>query len=938
MPLTFRGGTERARTLSATLAATACLSLGSAGPAFAETRSFDGGAPSAGSAASAEAFAHAFPGATAVTRSARRKGQIVAPELTSVGDHLTVVGALGAPTIAKDPAGGFVLDTAGGPLRIAPAWTDATAPAPATVDDVAALFPALATQVDALLRPTAAGLTTVLQLNSALASETYSWTASLPVPFSLRQLSDGGVAVVTAADGAGAPAPRPAAREIDADDLSDSGAQHDDAQAAEAAAEQDVSDGDVLAVLAPPRAQDRRGRAIPAALAVHGETVELTVQHRKGTVDHAAFAELAVTAPEVLDRPWHYLEGTGPVQRAADGLLKVKLDSGEVLLSHGPDPAPTDRSEGEDPLGDGLLAGPPDPTEDEGDVEDAGTGPPYLCAYGPKGRAIRVLYAGPKGAAGLTDSTLARIRRVMIAANNKLYDEAVTSGGRSKPARFRFDCDKQYDIGVFPYELDDGDFVETIKRAKLAGHTNRAFKYVIFSEFPDDDACGEANQYPDDRLSRDNLANRGAFNETVEGPRVFEGTYAILYGRFCWQTDIAMHENAHTMGAVEDPAPHATGRGHCNDGWDVMCYDDREEEEQPYTYRTDDCPLGPRGTRYDCNYDTYFDTDPEKGEWLDRHWNLGHEFNTALSFQATRSYQEPFVFFGTDRDGVQGVYRASDDQAKDARLVEEGNTFMTALSPNAESIVAAVPNVERNCFELYHSRVDGTERRKLFDCADWTDSSSNPAFAGSNAKIVFDCHVDGGHESDICGMELDGTPEGIVTWDGLQFQPDESGSRRLLTFASTRKPNGELASEFPFFSQIFITKRDGSEPIQFTSNPRFYHAQNPKFSQDGNWIAFEGFVDGDETAPSIYVARTDGTGLKRITSGFEARSPTWTPTGYVVYTSRENSDLPQLIKENVTTGETRELTPGLNWSAHAAFRQAAYWQLDYTAPVPQPIP
>jgi hypothetical protein len=944
MPPTLR---VAARVRAAALSAATGIALGliACAPAAAEVASFDGGSPSSAAADGHAAFKRGLPSATGPARSASRRDRIVAPSLTSSGDHLTVLGAFGNATISKRAADGFTLDTPAGALRIAPAWTDPAAPASATVDDLAALFPSLATEVDALLRPTAAGVTSVLRIRSALASETYSWTVAVPAQFLLRQLEDGGVAVVRAAGpSTSGPAQPTAALSIDDSDLTDAGEQFDDAEAASQRAARAPGGGEVLAVIAPPRAEDASGRGVPTALAVRGQTIELTVRHRRGPGQGGVFAELAATAPEALHRPWRELEGTGPVQPAADGLLKVRLDSGEVMLTHGGDPAEIDPSEGDDPLGEGLPAAPPDPNDEDGPIESAGTGPPYVCAYAPKQRSIRVLYAAPGAETEVGEDTIARIRRVMISANNKLYDESVASGGRSNPARLRFVCDKKDEITVTGVDVPRGDFATVVSRVKRASYTDRYLKYVVFSTLEQDGMCGEANQYPDDRLSRQNLANRGAYNEVVEGENVAEGTYAIAYGKRCWQTDVALHENAHTMGAVEDEAPDASKRGHCNDGMDVMCYDDRSPKDVdkgvPNTYSGDVCTLGPRGTRYDCEYDTYFDTHPEPGSWLDSHWNLGHPYNLALAFQAAPGYHEPFVFSGDDPTGGQGLYRALDGKVHSAkRSAGDSTAYLSALSPNAESVVYAQGDAANNCTDLVHARIDGSEPTMVFDCESWDRSANNPAFAGSNSKLVFDCHVRSGTESDICGMPLDDTPETIVGWEGLQFEPDEAGHRRLLAFSSTTTPSGEQASSFFLYSQIFITKRDGSQPVQFTSEPHFWQARDPKFSYDGTQVAFEGFVDGDENGPAVYVANIDGTGLRRVTNGFRAEDPTWTPDGDVVYTKYPDDGGPALlIREELSTGDTSELAPLLDWSSHASFRQAAYWQLDYFAPVPQPIP
>jgi hypothetical protein len=82
-----------------------------------------------------------------------------------------------------------------------------------------------------------------------------------------------------------------------------------------------------------------------------------------------------------------------------------------------------------------------------------------------------------------------------------------------------------------------------------------------------------------------------------------------------------MHEVGHNRGAVQPAAPDSTGSGaHCNEGHDVMCYaPDGGDQNQSMVYPCSTL------TRFDCNFDTYFDAAPEAGEWLSNHWNLGRQ-------------------------------------------------------------------------------------------------------------------------------------------------------------------------------------------------------------------------------------------------------------------------------------------------------------------------
>lgn len=90
-----------------------------------------------------------------------------------------------------------------------------------------------------------------------------------------------------------------------------------------------------------------------------------------------------------------------------------------------------------------------------------------------------------------------------------------------------------------------------------------------------------------------------------------------------------LHEVSHTLGAVNYSAPHTSAgaegpRGHCTDGYDVMCYADGANPTVPYT--TTACPqiAGSAGMTqtYDCGGDDYFNPNPTAGNYLATHWNL----------------------------------------------------------------------------------------------------------------------------------------------------------------------------------------------------------------------------------------------------------------------------------------------------------------------------
>jgi hypothetical protein len=282
----------------------------------------------------------------------------------------------------------------------------------------------------------------------------------------------------------------------------------------------------------------------------------------------------------------------GPVTELPNGLFEVALRTGAPLTVHGSDPAAGDGTE--------LTAQPRPPK----------------CADAPHDR---VLYGRPAlSLDGLTDAS-ARIQEIMWRVNGALDEAAVESGGRHADLRVRCDGDGLVRIDSFVNPLS-GSFADVVDAARLAGATDPGADYVIFYEDDAPDACGVGSFTDDDRPAAANVNNEG-------------GGYAVIYSD-CWNGVTALHEIAHTQGAVQPGSPFGTGQGHCRDGLDVMCYADGAEGAAGMLALCDE-------QRFDCGYDDYFDVAPEPGEYLESHWNLGSPLNR-------------FIELGDDAAGASG--------------------------------------------------------------------------------------------------------------------------------------------------------------------------------------------------------------------------------------------------------------------------------------------
>ncbi|STD07000.1 Uncharacterised protein [Dermatophilus congolensis] len=128
-------------------------------------------------------------------------------------------------------------------------------------------------------------------------------------------------------------------------------------------------------------------------------------------------------------------------------------------------------------------------------------------------------------------------------------------------------------------------------------------KYLVFAQSRN--ICGVSTIYRDSS-HRDNASN-GRY------------TAHARIDETCWSSpdwSVAAHELVHMLGGVQPDAPHASGKYHCDDANDLMCY-----RETPTTRLRPVCGLEHVGL-LDCGGDDYFSTAPRRGGYLASHWNV----------------------------------------------------------------------------------------------------------------------------------------------------------------------------------------------------------------------------------------------------------------------------------------------------------------------------
>jgi hypothetical protein len=252
-----------------------------------------------------------------------------------------------------------------------------------------------------------------------------------------------------------------------------------------------------------------------------------------------------------------------------------------------------------------------------------------------------ILYAKPSDRPNLLSKRRATMRAVLGLMSARIYDDARVSSGGAHTARYKVYCGAgtQADIRYLP-SSDRASQTATVVNdlwtdAKNVGYTNPSAKYVIFY-----DGVGPFTVHRRSNGSRSVSVQCGAgslnadetagtANTNDQGP-----SYSVVFLRNafpkvvrCGLVATTMHETGHTMGAVQNGAPHASSAGHCNDGVDILCYDDGGPTSN---YSSSVCT---GRVPFDCHYDDYFNAANSPAGYLAGHWNIGASANYWLDIR-----------------------------------------------------------------------------------------------------------------------------------------------------------------------------------------------------------------------------------------------------------------------------------------------------------------
>ena len=223
----------------------------------------------------------------------------------------------------------------------------------------------------------------------------------------------------------------------------------------------------------------------------------------------------------------------------------------------------------------------------------------------------------------------------------------------------------------------------------------------------------------------------------------------------------------------------------------------------------------------------------------------------------------------------------------------------------------------RETSKIFLAAGDGTHATRL---APYGSFDSNASFSPDGQWVVFTSTREG--SADLFRIRLDGSGlERLTDSPAFDDQAAFSPDGRAMAFVSSRSGQAD----------IWVLELETRRLVNVTNHPEGDF--RPAWSPDGDWIAFSsdrdsaravrgapgGLMFVAQHSTDIYVARRDGTGVRRVTHGNAvAGTPSWLRDGSSILFYEADLEQPlhrglgttQIVSVAVATGERQVLTSG----------------------------
>ena len=283
------------------------------------------------------------------------------------------------------------------------------------------------------------------------------------------------------------------------------------------------------------------------------------------------------------------------------------------------------------------------------------------------------------------------------------------------------------------------------------------------------------------------------------------------------------------------------------------------------------------------------------------------------------------IAFTSTRDGNREIYLMNPDGSQQIRLTHNpANDLSPAWAPTGERILFVSDRDGPR--DLYLMDPDGTNVTRLFGKA---ADRQHPAWAPNGKQIAYTLRKPGEKFISIATIGRQ-KEERLAIGTGATWSPD-GRELAFLTGAPERRRLSRLNVQTRKQKVVFPRK---AIPSLIGSVPAWAPTDNGIAFSWLHRVPLRAFGETE----TIYVVRTDGTGIEQLVAeaGPRVRTPVWSPRGdAILYDQEDTSARLQIFKKVLASGEVKQLTH--NGIFYQANTLPAWFDPAFALPVsPQP--
>ncbi len=244
-----------------------------------------------------------------------------------------------------------------------------------------------------------------------------------------------------------------------------------------------------------------------------------------------------------------------------------------------------------------------------------------------------------------------------------------------------------------------------------------------------------------------------------------------------------------------------------------------------------------------------------------------------------------------------------DQDGANVRYLSNGKSIVLTprFSPNRQEITYM--SYESGQPRVYLLQIETGQRELVGNFPGMTFA---PRFSPDGQKVIMSLMRDDGN-SNIFAMDLRSRNTTRLTDSiAIDTSPSYSPDGSQVVFTSDRGGGSGR-------SQIYVMGADGSNPHRISFGEGVY--STPVWSPRGDLIAFTKQSGGQF---QIGVMRTDGSGERILSTGFQQEGPTWAPNGRVLMFFRDSGGGPKLVSVDLT-GRNEQSIPTANFASDPAW-------------------